>query len=138
MEVSMTFISQPMTDHKEKEAVPEGRYTLRIADYKVRYLDNGQPKNIMVVMEIDGELDAKPVMFFYNLTTPDMDPDKKYWYLAFQKGFLRKFGLEWSDEGVDPDDWLGATAEMNLIQETDERTGEVRNAPADREIPPVT
>lgn len=133
----MTFISQPMDDHQEREAVPSGKYTLRINNWKLKQREDGVDKGILVIMEIDGEPDAKAVMFNFNLVLPDDDDNKRYWKLAFQKGFMKKFGLTWDSSGFDPDDWLGATSDLNLDQVTLD-DGSVVNQIADGEIRPVT
>jgi hypothetical protein len=136
----MPFIEQPMGDHVEKEVVPEGKYTLRIYNYKVFYEeDQTTPKSIMIMHEIDGEPDAKPVMFFMNLVRPQDNENTRHWKLAFQKGYLKRFGLDFTNSGFDPDEWMGATAEVNLVQAARDNEGnEIVNEFADREIAPVT
>lgn len=114
----MTFIQQPMSEHTEKEPIPDGRYTLRIKNYKVREREDGVPKGILFFHEVDGEPDAKDVVFNMNLILPEDDADKKYWKLAFQKGYLRLFKAEWSNKGFDPDELIGQEAEVDLHQET--------------------
>jgi len=133
----MTFISQPMGDHVEKEPVREGTYTLRIANYKIFNRDDGTPRSVMIMHDIDGEPDAKPVMNFLALVQPEDDEDKKYWKLAFMKGYMKKFGLDYQASGLDPDTWMGAAADINLVQ-TYLDDGSLVNQFADREISPVT
>lgn len=123
---TMTFISQPMDDHKEKELVPEGRYLVRVRDYKIKEREDGVMKSILVFHEIDGEPDAKDVVFNINLVLPEDDTDRKYWKLAFQKGYLRLFDVDWSSNGFDPNDLIGKEAEVDIFQETTPK-GDVAN-----------
>jgi len=133
----MTFIQQPMDDHKEREPVQEATYTLRIGNYKVMYRDDGTAKSLMVIHEIDGEPDAKPVMEFVNLVLPEDSEHSKYWKLAYMKGYMKKFGIDYEATGLDPDTWTGATADINLVQ-TYLIDGSLVNQFAEREITPVT
>lgn len=134
----MPFISQPMTDHAEKEPVPGGKYLLRIKNYKVLEDDSGNPTSILIFHEVDGEPDAADVVHFFGLVRPDDDDNKKYWKLAFQKGYLKMFGLEWTDSGYDPESWLGAESEVELEQEFDERRQKTVNRFAEGTPPPLT
>jgi hypothetical protein len=74
-------------------------------------------KSLLVFHEIDGEPDAKDIVFNINLVLPEDDSDKKYWKLAFQKGYLKLFGVDWSNNGFDPSDLIGREAEVDVFQE---------------------
>jgi len=131
----MTFIGQPMTDHREKEPVPSGKYIIRIKNYKTMEKQDGTISSVAIFHEVDGEPDAAEVTYFLNLVQPEDDDKKKYWKLAYQKGYFRTFGLEWSDEGFDPESWYGAEAEVSLEKQYNEKLGKEVNT---FEVNPVT
>lgn len=124
----MAFMElQDLGDDFEDVAVPEGTYHVRIRDAKV-----GQTKakdRDMITCQIDIEDQDYPnaATIFHYVCFPKAD-DKESTHRLMMQGmsrFLATFGMDRGAGGFDPEDLVGAEADVLLVQE--EYEGDVKN-----------
>ncbi len=124
----MSFIDLPINDMdeiKEDVIVPEGTYTLVIADVKEKQNESGETKGLMVVCEIQGMDNAAKVFHNVSLPLPDDDSDKINNKLKFIKRFVQLFKIPVKGNQLNPQDFLGKTASCMLGQK--EYNGQISN-----------
>jgi hypothetical protein len=124
----MSFIELPITDLDEiveEQCVPEGTYSLVIADCKEKTNESGDIKGLMILCEIQGMDNAAKV--FHNMALPlsGDDSDKINNKLKFIKRFLQLFKIAIKGNQLNPQDFLGKTASCQLKQE--EYNGTISN-----------
>jgi len=106
-----------LADVKEPEAVPEGRYDLRIVRNEERTSDAG---NSMTMITIRVEDPEYPNARLFNHCLTRLPKDHTYWDLSAQlrKRFLKAFSIPLDGDNWDTDDLDGATANCLVVQET--------------------
>lgn len=112
----MPFIKVALKDAQESEVVPEGEYDLRIAKAEDKDSKKGNPMT-QVMIVIDGHPNAQPVNHFLLYPTKNDDENITNLRLRDTRRFLELFGIEWTPDGFDTDDLVGATARGFLGQE---------------------
>ena len=124
----MSFIELPINDLdeiKEDQIVPEGAYNLIIGDCKEKTDDSGNIKGLMVICEIQGMENAAKVFHNISLPLPGDDSDKINNKMKFIKRFVQLFKIPVKGNRLNPQDFLGKTANAMLKQE--EYNGSVSN-----------
>lgn len=106
----MGFVEMALGDYKEKEVLPEGEYTLRVAGSDW----NDAHTTLSIWHDVEGVENAKTV--FFNINLPKQGDSKKTIdaKLGFTVGYLKLFGIEFGPEGFNEEDLLGATARCRL------------------------
>lgn len=138
----MSFIKQAIADAKESEVAPEGTYDLRVhsAEEHVKQGADKATSVKCVILFETGDGNYMPINHYIPLVTGDEEDDDKSSAeqkvnnkLVMQKRFLELFNVSYQDDGFDPDDIAGATAEgvgvIQDIQEKNNLTGEVYATP---------
>lgn len=124
----MPFISVPIDDAKEMEAVPEGEYDLRIIKAEDGESKKGNPMTtVMLRIENAGIPNPAPVRHWITHVTADTPEDQKAMRLLDTARFLQCFGIPHESHGFNSDDLEGATGTCMLTQEENEENGEVYN-----------
>lgn len=118
----MSFIDVPLKDAKEKEPVPEGKYTLVIEDAQL--IEKEGKRRISIRHSIVGEPEAAAV--FHNIFLDfSEDEDKRNAQLGFINAYLDLFDVPHKGTGFDLEELPGSEAECHLTQE--EWEGNVSN-----------
>lgn len=125
----MAFVNAQLDNSvKEPEAVPEGEYDLRIVKATRKESKKG---NMMTEIFIRIEDDAYPNAALVRHYLIDVDkespPAQQSMRKLDTKRFLAAFGIRHEDNGYDDEDLAGATAHCMLVQEEDDRNGELQN-----------
>ena len=129
----LDFTNDNLEDGKERQAVSEGEYRLRIKDWKsdddgnIRMMDKNDNPFIMPILEIidcpEAEY-AKDIMHYMPLLHDEMDK-KKANDTRFQlNSFWKAFGMDVSQGPIDPESVIGATADAYLVVSEDTGYGE--------------
>jgi len=131
----MSFIDLPIDDMDqivEDQPVPEGEYTLVVADCKERNNESGELKGLLVICEIEGQTNAANVLHNISLPLPGDEAEKISNKLKFLKRFMQMFGIAAKGNQLNPQDFLGKRAKAFLTQE--EYQGTVSNR---IKLPPI-
>ena len=117
----MSFIDLPINDIddiQEDKIVPEGNYRLVIADVKERQNESGELKGLLVSCEIQGMEGVANVLHNVSLPLPGDAPEKLSNKLKFIARFIKLFKIPMKGNQLNPQEFLGKTAECMLIQES--------------------
>lgn len=115
----MPFISIPLKDAREQEAVPEGTYDLQIVKAEDKDSKKGNPMTAISIKIRSADYpNAMLVNHFLLHPHKGMEPDQVARSLRDTKRFLTVFGIPFEGDGFNTDDLQGATAECLLEQET--------------------
>lgn len=123
----MSFINMPLGDAQAREAVAEGKYDLRIDKVEPKESrDKPGQMNIRVLLKIIDEPTAKSIFHYIAGIGPSDDEEtqnnKKLQCIAF----LNAFGIEWSEEGFELEDFPGAEA-SGITLKQEEYEGTIQN-----------
>lgn len=126
----MPFIEQAVADAKEDTVVPEAEYDLEIISYtmeiskKAKAAGVNDPNMIHVVIAIrsDEYENARPINHYLMLT--DADDEYRAMRLRDQRRFLECFGIDYEDNGFDPEDFVGAKGHALVTVEANPKGGE--------------
>ena len=124
----MSFIELPINDLddiQEDQPVPEGEYSLVIADCKERANESGELKGLLVICEIEGHAGAANVLHNISIPLPGDEPDKVSNKLKFIKRFVQLFKIDVKGGKLNPQDFPGKRAKAYLVQ--DDYNGTVSN-----------
>ena len=115
----MPFISTPLGDAKEPEAVPEGPYDLRIVKSEDGESKKGNPMTtVYIKIEDPAYPNAALVGHWILHPTADTPPEQLQMRILEQRRFLECFGIPYEANGFNTDDLVGATGNSFLVQET--------------------
>ena len=130
----MAFIEMNLgEDVKERDAAPEGEYTLVVSDvyeYEKGYDDGGKGTLIRVKHDIesdDPDSHFKPVYNYLSLPREGDDQEKIYNKTLMIKRYLSAAGIPFEGGGFNSEDLYGARFTANLSKEVFEETGEESN-----------
>lgn len=119
----MSFISMgnSFSNVQEKKPVTGGKkYDLVVSDVAEHISKDGKaagatdPTSIKVTIDIQGHEDAPSIQHYLPLVLPGDDAKKVVNKMLMVKRFLTSFGIQHSDEGFDPADFIGATANLEV------------------------
>lgn len=117
------FVGMKVGDVQEPKPVASGRYPLIITEAKVnppKSADKGP--NIEVSIGIEGHIDAPNVRHFMALQKADDEPKKAAFKQLMVKRFLVQFGVPYTDDGFNVEDFAGHRADGQLdLSEPDEK-----------------
>lgn len=111
----MALINVPLGDDiKDSPPAPEGEYDLKVL--KVDSRRNKDDTRDMIVVTLQIESDEDYALLSEYLSIPhDEDDAKSSKLMSLRiKKFLTAFGIEFSDDGFDPEDLEGAEARLPL------------------------
>lgn len=115
----MSFIQAAIGDTRERQAVAEGEYDLRVLNFEEKLSKKGSPM-LVAALAIEGEADAEVIREYFSLPTEDDSDDIRALKLRNLKRFLAKFNVPWEANGFSTDDVVGQTARCLLAVEADE------------------
>lgn len=117
----MGMIPVDVTGAVEPKCVPSGKYNLSISSAdEAKSKASGKPM-IVTYLNIEGHPDAPSVRHSISLPNADDEPKTKAFKDLLLKRFLTLFGIPFSPQGFDTDDFVGATAVAELkLGEVDE------------------
>lgn len=127
----MAFVKVAL-DAQEPEVAPDGEYDLRIVKAEIKASGPGakipgEPYvNVMVLIEEPGA-EYKPV--WHTLMVPTNKTEEKNvnnYKLNIQR-FLACFNIRGDADGFDTDDFPGSTGRCNVVQATNDQSGELEN-----------
>src|SRR3990172_1004169 len=121
----MARIEVNLHDVQEPKPVPGGkRYGLTIAEAEFREAKN----DIRVSIGIDDHLDAPNVSHYISLPKAEDDEGKAKFKARMLKLFLVSFNIPHDEDGFEVEDFLGATAEVELtLSDPDKEPGPIYN-----------
>lgn len=118
----MSFIDleTDLANVREKEVVSEGMYDLVIESAKGKSKDGKE--NILVILGIEGNLDAANILHNVSLPAAGEDAEKTTKKLIFIKRFLAQFNITPPVGSIDPAVWAatefpGKTGRCKVVQE---------------------
>ena len=116
----MSLIDLNLGDVPDQEPVPEGQYTLRIANAEVRTSGKTGGQYLYVLNEIEGEPNALPISKTFMFPTAQDDEATVMTRNRRLKRFLEAVGLD-PTQPFEPQDLIGQTYSAFLgVEETDE------------------
>ena len=116
----------------EDQPVPEGEYNLVIEDVKEKMNDDGNLKNLLVIISIEGHDNAANVLHNISLPLPGDDAEKVSNKAKFIKRFLQLFSIPTKGGQLDLTQFSGKRAKAFLTQE--EYQGTISNK---IKLPPI-
>jgi hypothetical protein len=114
----MAFIKIDLTQTKEGEIVPEGRYELRVVRVEDTESKKGNPMTVVTLRIEDSDVpNPLPINHYITYPTEDLPENQQYLRSLEIKRFLTAFGVNYDSSGFDSEDLLGQTAHIMLVQE---------------------
>lgn len=110
----MGFVNLNLGNVKESHSVPAGRYRLVIASAEEGVSREKKNPQFELSINIEGHDNTYPVRHWLSLPTPKDDERTASAKALFLKRFLVLFNIPHTDDGFDPDDLIGATADAEL------------------------
>lgn len=125
----MGFLNLSLGGLQEKHSVPEGRYRLVIASAEEGESREKKTPQFKVTINIEGHPNAYPVTHWLSIPSNKDEPKTAESKALFLKRFLVLFNVPHTDDGFDPDDLVGASAdaELSLTDPEDSDNKEVFN-----------
>lgn len=119
----MPAIGVNLSEVQESKPVPGGTYSLTIAE--AEYVE--EKHQIVVHIGIDDHLDAPNIRHYISLPNDQDDARKSAFKALMLKRFLVAFGIEHSDDEIDPDNFAGCSAELELTLTEPNDNGQIYN-----------
>lgn len=121
----MTFVPIDLSDVEENTPVAEGVYEVQIVKAELTETKTGKPM-ITAALRVMGEPTAQMIRHFIVLPTPDLDAEQQRFRKLDLKRFCVAFGIP-TDDGVNIEDFQGATAEVFVTKQQNKDTGDEYN-----------
>lgn len=121
------FVNLNLGDVKENKAVPAGRYRLIIASYELGESREKKTPQYKWTLNIEGHDEAMPVNHFTGLPSGKDEPKTAQFKALLMKRFLVLFKIPHTDEGFNPDDAIGCSADAELQLGEPNAAGDVYN-----------
>ena len=117
----MAFINQNLGDAREAEAVPEGRYELRVVKVTERESAKGN-KMYQCMLRIEDSDVKNPAPFnHFIMIAGDQTPVETGELFALNNArFFQTFNIPYEDDGFDDEDLMGASGTCDVQQELDD------------------
>jgi len=122
----MSFIEMDLGGVNEQNAAPEGTYDLRISNAQVGEAKSSGNPQIVVGITIEGHSEYLPIRHYLGLPSDDDDDDMRQRKLRSIKRFCHLFDIA-MDDGINTEDFLGATASALVTQDEPNDNGDIYN-----------
>ena len=113
-----------LNEVQESRPVPNGRYNVVIASAEENKSKAGNDQ-IVVSLGIEGHADAPNVSHWISI--PGAGDEKAAFKLLMMKRFLNAFKIPYDDSGFDVQDFVGATASLDLTLSEPDDNGNTYN-----------
>jgi len=121
----MGFVSIALKEAREPETAEEGEYDLLINSAEPWHTDNGDSIHCVILFE--GRPEYQPIHHYIGIPSAS-DPDEKAQNkLRFARRFVEKFGIEFTEDGFDTEDLIGARALCGVSVEAGRDEGTFNN-----------
>lgn len=126
----MSIIQQAVASAEETQVVPEAEYELEVlsGEYVEKSKSSGNPMVVALIKVTNPPDGITPdlIRHYISLVNQDDDEDQKAQKLRQQRRFLECFGIPFTDEGYDTEDFSSATG-MAFVKLNEGDDGVVRN-----------
>ncbi len=123
----MGFLNLKLSDLKERQSVPNGRYRLTIASYEYGESREKKSPQYKITINIDGHDEAMPVNHYMSIPWEKDTPEQSEFKSLLVKRFLVLFKVPHTDDGFDPDEMIGASADAELQLGEPNKSGDSYN-----------
>lgn len=121
------FINLNLGDVKESKSVPNGKYRLVISSYELGESREKKTPQIKFSINIEGHDDAMPVTHYVPLASNKDDAKGAAFKNLLLARFLTLFKIPHSQEGFNPDDAIGCSADAELQLGEPNESGDTYN-----------
>ena|SRR3990172_2392044 len=127
----MAFVKVAL-DAQEPTVAPDGEYDLRLVKAEIKHSGPkakipGEPYvSVMLIIEEAGT-DYQPFWHTLMVPTEKTDEENVNRYKLNIQRFLACFSIPGDADGFDTDDFPGSVGRANVVQTTNEESGEARN-----------
>jgi hypothetical protein len=124
----MSFIAVNLTEAVESRPVPAGRYDVTINSIPEETLTKEKKiPQLVVTLDILGHDNAPQVRHYMSIPQQDDEPKKFSFKVLLLRRFCEAFGIPFDAEGFNLDDFVGATATVELQLSEPDGNGNVYN-----------
>jgi len=123
----MGFLNLKLSDLKERSSVPNGRYRLVISGFEYGESREKKSPQYKITCNIEGHDEAMPVNHYMSLPWEKDTAEASEFKSLLVKRFLVLFGVPHTDDGFDPDDMIGKSADAELQLGEPNKNGDAYN-----------